>query len=462
MEGAGTAAEKRLRELYTRMLRVRFLAEKDEPLSNDQLRTLVRLGAKVVEEMQDIMGEEAYERLDTWTKRIQHVMNMRAELAKQAKLIRIQRWREKVAGSLKEACQWLKGEVEQLTHLLALGGIAAHPQDLADEVDRRSREQFCQEPDEEKRAKFFREMSGFIDKRHCELPEIHPTRLKKFVLRKLDGAIGTDGWHARELQLLPGQAWIQLAELCEVVEQNGEWPQALVHSLTVGLRKPGPASKGVRLRMLRVMPRIMRGWASMRLADLSGWMAKWLPKELYGAVQGQGTATASAPVAVAMVKATAAEEAIIGASLDYSMCFDNIDAFLAIQVLQLFGLPAGMVRALKVLYRQIVCLTRVGQATAPTFRAFLGILQGCAWSGVLLSGLMAAWVRATRAHLDKTTLKKIKVLPSIYLDDRNIVTENPKVMHDILLFSAWYDDLINMKLNEDRCQLYSSPALPPE
>ena len=191
-------------------------------------------------------------------------------------------------------------------------------------------------------------------------------------------------------------------------------------------------------------------------------MAKWLPKELYGAVQGQGTATASAPVAVAMVKATAAEEAIIGASLDYSMCFDNIDAFLAIQVLQLFGLPAGMVRALKVLYRQIVCLTRVGQATAPTFRAFLGILQGCAWSGVLLSGLMAAWVRATRAHLDKTTLKKIKVLPSIYLDDRNIVTENPKVMHDILLFSAWYDDLINMKLNEDKCQLYSSPALPPE
>eukprot|EP00972_Heterocapsa_arctica_P020615 3039406-Heterocapsa_arctica.AAC.1 len=105
--------------------------------------------------------------------------------------------------------------------------MAVHPQDLVDEVDKRSREQFCQKPSEEKRKRFFDEMEKHMKYHHCELPEIDPKRLRKYVLNKIDGAIGADGWHARELQLLPEKAWENLAEMCAKVEEFGEWPRAL-------------------------------------------------------------------------------------------------------------------------------------------------------------------------------------------------------------------------------------------
>ena len=93
-----------------------------------------------------------------------------------------------------------------------------------------------------------------INKHQGDVPSIDPTRLRYYVLRKPKGAVGAGGWHVEELETLPDEAWEQLAEMCNIAERVGDWPRVLTCALTVGLRKPGPESKGIRLRLLRIMP----------------------------------------------------------------------------------------------------------------------------------------------------------------------------------------------------------------
>ena len=85
--------------------------------------------------------------------------------------------------------------------------------------------------------------------------------------------------------------------------------------------------------------------------------------------------------------------------MDYTACFDNIDAELAIQVLEKLGLPQGMCRALRALYNEILCVVRVGIAASKAVAPTNGIIQGCALSTTMLNCLMAVWTVALRHHL---------------------------------------------------------------
>ena len=438
-----------------------FIAD-PAPLTPEAARETAKLGEQIGGDFEDLTRENEKGQLQSWRQKAAHVAKMRERLLDDAKAMRVKLWRERVTASISNACRWIKGEQGQLTHLDTPTGVAIHPQDIADEVERRSVEQFAQIPDARRREQFMQEMAKHISKHHCELPAIDPMNLRKFRLRERDGAVGADGWHARELERLPLEAWSPLAEICAKAEEEGTWPKALVCGLTVVLRKPGPASKGVRLRLLRIMPRIMRGWASMRCNGVRAWADSWAPAELFGGIPGQGTDTASAPIALAMTKAIVKNGPMLGASQDYTACFDNIDPALAISVLGAHGLPKGLVRALRGLYKQLFCMCRVGQASTVEVEALMDIIQGCAWSCLMLNGLMATFVRAAKAELDKSYCVAHGVKFSIYLDDRSFMTKSASAARKILEHSAHYDYLINSTLNEQKCQVYHSPAVEPE
>ena len=125
-------------------------------------------------------------------------------------------------------------------------------QDILEEVQKRGIASFTKGNDEDRRIEFMEKFGHHCQKQPCELEPIDPDILRKFVLRKKKGAIGSDGWHGEELKQLPNEAWQQLATLLMAVEKTGVWPDPLTCALMVGLRKPGPKSKGVKLRLLSV------------------------------------------------------------------------------------------------------------------------------------------------------------------------------------------------------------------
>ena len=321
--------------------------------------------------------------------------------------------------------------------------------------------QFIKGNDEDRRNEFMRKFGHHCQKQPCKLEPIDPDELRKIVLRKKKGAIGSDGWHGEELKQLPHAAWQQLATLLMAVEKTGVWPDPLTCALLVGLRKPGPKRKGVRLRLLRIMPKHMRGWSCMRCKQLQVWMQSWTPAELYGGIPNEGTDTASAPVAISFSKATMAKQKLIGASLDYTACFDNIDAELCLLVLSRLGLPPEIENAIRALYSQLKCIVKVGVAAGYLWSPINGIIQGCAMSTTLLNCLMTIWIISLREQLiSKFALALIaRIVLSVYLDDRNIVAPNVKIFEEMMDFSTKYDKLISSELNEEKCQMYATEAV---
>ena len=99
-------------------------------------------------------------------------------------------------------------------------------------------------------------------------------------------------------------------------------------------------------------------WSSMRCKQMQKWIQKWAPHDLYGGIPLQGTDTASAPVAISVSKATMAMQKLVGASLDYTACFDNIDAELCLLILLRLGLPKEIANASRALYSQLKCIVK--------------------------------------------------------------------------------------------------------
>ena len=91
-----------------------------------------------------------------------------------------------------------------------------------------------------------------------------------------------------------------------------------------------------------------------------------------------------------------AKQKLIGASLDYTACFDNIDAELCLLVLSRLGLPPEIENAIRALYFQLKCIVKVGVAAGYIWSPINGIIQGCAMSTTLLNCLMTIWIISLR------------------------------------------------------------------
>ena len=199
----------------------------------------------------------------------------------------------------------------------------------------------------------------------------------------------------------------------------------------------------------------------MRCKQLQAWIQSWTPAELYGGIPNEGTDTASAPVAISFSKATMAKQQLIGASLDYTACFDNIDAELCLLVLSRLGLPPEIENAIRALSFQLKCIVKVGVAAGYIWSPINGIIQGCAMSTTLLNCLMTIWIISLRDNLiSKFALALIaRIVLSVYLDDRNLVAPEVNIVEEMMDFSSKYDKLISSELNEEKCQMYATEAV---
>ena len=421
---------------------------------------LQALGSKIRAAMRDLVElPESFDFADT--NALQTLLNQaqhdREMLVKRR---RVAAWQERVTSNLSTACKWVRGDSPVLDMLDTPDGPTSHPQRLADELLRRSQEQFESTPDPAKRAQFFAERGGLIHSFPCELPTLDATELRKVNLKKAHAASGVDGWGPHELGALPIAAFQALVDLCTQVEKVGKWPRPLLYGQIVGLPKPGKVKEGhIRVRPICVLPILIRSWSSLRYKHLHGWMEAWIPHELHGGLPSKSTLSATAPILTAVARAGIDEEPFIGVSLDYTACFDRIDINLGVELLKRLGLPNAITQPLLFMYQNMQRTCRVGAACSEFFHAQSGIIQGCSMSVLILNAIMSVWVWWTKREVGDAALQRSKVLLSIYLDDRNIVSACPQILAQILKKSKDFDALINSELNPKKCQIYANTGV---
>ena len=102
-------------------------------------------------------------------------------------------------------------------------------------------------------------------------------------------AASWDQWEFREWAVMPLVAAQWLAKLLNLVEEGAPCPSPTTWGKAFFLSKTEePSTDPMEYRILLILSRLYRRWASIRLRDLHGWIQQWQMPEMYAGVPGGG------------------------------------------------------------------------------------------------------------------------------------------------------------------------------
>ena len=98
---------------------------------------------------------------------------------------------------------------------------------------------------------------------------------------------------------------------------------------------------------------LYRRWASVRLADLEGWVRQWALPEMYAGVPGKGASQAWWETALRAELAQAVAEPWAVGCVDCYKCFDQIQSPLLYHALARAGFPVPVLSAYARFHEQL-------------------------------------------------------------------------------------------------------------
>ena len=105
---------------------------------------------------------------------------------------------------------------------------------------------------------------------------------------------GMDGWEPMEFKYFSKVVCGWVAVVLQLVEGGAAWPSSTRHAKIAYLEKEGSVPGEVMsYRPLTIMSPLYRGWASLRLRALEGWIRGWALPEMYAGVPNQGATDAA-------------------------------------------------------------------------------------------------------------------------------------------------------------------------
>ena len=166
-------------------------------------------------------------------------------------------------------------------------------------------------------------------------------------------ANGMDLWSIKLLKRLPGPFWDKLAELLQMVEKTGTWPDRVAEGFTSLVPKGEGGGDPMKLRPLTGLSQIYRIWAGVRMEDAMEWQEGWAHEESYAFRPHRSSPDAAAVLTLLIELSHALKAPIVGAGSDYTKCFDLVPQAISIEMLDIQGMEAGVLRAFRGMYQQL-------------------------------------------------------------------------------------------------------------
>lgn len=264
----------------------------------------------------------------------------------------IQNWKEQVAG-VSGACRWVKQDHPTPWIIKdprgAITGDRAH---VVQELKDFWQGIFGQDPLDLSAFWNLYEMDLLVAHRAPQLPTINCAHILTGARKMAEKAGGPDGLSGKMIALLLQEAHFRAAEMLNLFERRGMWPQLplLIRWKVVFLpkkRSEAAASLGD-TRPICIGPSLYSLWASLRLEQLKSWLASYLDKFQAGGVGGPNV-----PSLLLTLNLDKHPEAFpVGLCLDYAKAFDSsdidlsINIYIYIYILNRLRAPYGVVRLL--------------------------------------------------------------------------------------------------------------------
>ena len=167
---------------------------------------------------------------------------------------------------------------------------------------------------------------------NCPLFTINCAQILTGARKVAKKAGGPERLSGKMIALLPQEAHIRAAEMLNLFERRGMWPQQLIHWKVVFLpkkRSEAAASLGD-TRPICIGPSLYRLWTSLRLEQLKSWLASYLDKFQAGGVGGPDVP--SLLLTLNLDKHPEAFPVGLCLCLDYAKAFDSSDIDLIINI----------------------------------------------------------------------------------------------------------------------------------
>jgi len=212
-------------------------------------------------------------------------------------------------------------------------------------------------------------------------------RLRQTVKTMGRKAGGADGLKADDWQSWPSVHWERLAQLLQMCEQQGTWPEQLLHAHVVLLSKAGKPVDGLQARPITILPLIYRAWAKIRARQLKVWLEEHTTL-LVGNRQEAEYQAAVLATTLALGKATGEEAGAV--CVDFAKAYDTLDLDYLEQARRKAGVSQQILGPAFAMYRAKRAV-RIGDACAVARTPFSGLPAGCPFATFFLALVTQEW-----------------------------------------------------------------------
>jgi hypothetical protein len=256
---------------------------------------------------------------------------------------------------------------------------------------------------------------------------------------------------------LPDSILARVANLLTLVEQEGKWPDEVVHAYVTLIPKASGGCRPQDQRPITVLDVLYRLWAK-------GVVLSWTPT-LQGTFLGpsaMGFRAQSSTIHLAqllsdlMVLQKRRGEGLWLASFDVDKCFPSLPWWAVFGMLEQVGVSSNIVACFRSFYEQLKQRFRFGSVDGTEWSVTNGLAQGCPASPDLLNLTFEAFHRWAAAQHKGVFVDGTFVASASFADDVVLVAPSWEDLTFLILAYLQWCRLLGLKANVPKTQLWCS------
>ena len=243
-------------------------------------------------------------------------------------------------------------------------------------------------------AAAWRDASTYISERtDIERIRLSGPEIKKSLRKARNRAPGHDGWRAEHLEALPDTWFDKLAQLWTMCLHRGKVPISWTRSIVTLIPKPDGDKRPITITGI-----LWRAMGRAVIHRLTDWIDSWIPDDMCGSLLARGCYHIHARIADAIEDAKMPGRGIALISEDLSKAFDRAEPDQALLVMAAHGFPQELCHIIRFFYASCTKVFTMEKVySANKIRSRHGLLQGCAWSPLLLAAAQVPWYNKVRS-----------------------------------------------------------------
>ena len=295
---------------------------------------------------------------------------------------------------------------------------------------------------------------------HCSFPHEPWTldRIKRVLSQLREGsAPGLRGFPISLWKSLPDIFLTRLADLLNLVEKEGSWPDELLHAYVAMIPKASGGSRPQDQRPITVLDVAYRVWAKgIVMCWASVLNTAYLGPAVMGFRAQSGTLHLAQLLSDLIALQNRRQQPLWLVSFDVEKCFPSLPWWGLFGVLAEAGVDSRTVQCLRSFYQHLRHRFRYGQLDGSEWSMANGLAQGCPASPDLLNILFEPFHCWAAAQNKGVSVAGTHVASASFADDVTLVATSWEEVEFLVAGYCLWCNLLDVSIHPDKTQIWAN------